>query len=143
MNLEINISCPNIDKHLIHNNIHKFLNDERRWCIIKLSPITDMSLVDEYYKSGFRQFHCSNTLPVQQGGLSGISLIPYTSKLTKEIKDKYPDTEIISGGGIRNMNTLELYKSKGAQHFSISTLIINPFLFGIFYSDYLNMIFKK
>ena len=27
----------------------------------------------------------------------------------KQIKDKYPDAEIISGGGIRNMNTLELY----------------------------------
>ena len=38
MNLELNISCPNINKHLICNNLQKFLNNKREWCIIKLSP---------------------------------------------------------------------------------------------------------
>lgn len=137
MNLELNISCPNIDKHLICNNLQKFLNNKRDWCIIKLSPLTDMKLVDKYYENGFRQFHCSNTLPVENGGLSGISLIPYTSKLTKKIRDKYPDSIIISGGGIRNIITMDLYKTCGADYFSISTIFLNPIKFSILYINYL------
>lgn len=139
MNLELNISCPNTDEHLINKNLDKFLNEKREWCSIKLSPYTDMDLIDEYYKLGFRKFHCCNTIPIKEGGLSGISLIPYTSKLTKQIKDKYPDCEVISGGGIRDIETLKNYKNKGASYYSISTLLFNPILFGLFYYDYYNL----
>ena len=138
MNIELNISCPNTKEDLINNNLEKFLNNKREWCSIKLSPHTKMELIDEYYKQGFRQFHCSNTLPVDNGGLSGPSLIPYTEKLTKNIKEKYPDTTVVSGGGIRNIETLNKYKNIGADHFSISTLLFNPFLFSTFYYDYYN-----
>ena len=136
MNLELNISCPNLDKHPISDNLYKFLHPSRDWCIIKLSPTTDLALVDKYYSQGFRQFHCSNTLPVERGGLSGISLIPYTSDLIQKIKNKYPDTEIIGGGCIRNMTTVYKYSLLGAQHFSVSTLCLNPFMFGFFYVRY-------
>ena len=92
MDIELNISCPNLDKHLVSNNLDKFLNDKRDWCIVKLS-INDN--VDNLYKVGFRQFHCANTIPIEdmnpirasdntipikRGGLSGISLIPFVSK---------------------------------------------------------------
>jgi len=137
MNLELNISCPNLDKNPISENIHKFLNEKRSWCIVKLSPLTEMSLVDKFYNDGFRQFHCSNTLPVEKGGLSGPSLIPYTCKIIRQIKEKYPDTEIIGGGGIRNYKTLELYRSNGAVHFSISTLLFSPLKFGLFFWDFI------
>ena len=140
MNLEINISCPNTDKHLINKDIHKFLNDNRRWCIIKLSPITSMISIDNYYKQGFRQFHCSNTLPTKfledktyDGGISGRTLIPFTLKLVKEIKDKYPDTEVIAGGGIRDLQTLDKYQKAGADHFSVSTLLFSPIKFSLIY----------
>ena len=73
------------------------------------------------------------------GAIKGKSI---NKKIIKKIISSV-NLKIQLGGGIRNMDTLELYKSYGAQHFSISTLIINPFLFGIFYSDYLHMIFKK
>ena len=114
----------NLDLYLQH-----FLNKQREWCIIKLSPLTDIKLEDKYYEYGFRQFHCSNTLPVENGGLSGVSLISYTSKLIKQIKDKYPDTEIIAGGGIKSIETIKYYNNCGAIHYSISTGILNPFKF--------------
>ena len=140
MNLEINISCPNTDKHLINNDIHKFLNNKRRWCIIKLSPLSDIKLVDKYYEQGFRQFHCSNTLPTNkvkdlkyEGGISGPILIPYTLKLVKNIKEKYSDTEVIAGGGIRDLQTLNLYKNAGADHFSVSTILFSPVKFSLIY----------
>jgi len=136
MNIELNISCPNTKEDLINDNLEKFLNNKRKWCSIKLSPNTEIELIDKYYEQGFRQFHCSNTLPVENGGLSGPSLIPYTKKLTKSIKDKYSDAVVISGGGIRNIETLNNYKNIGADYFSVSTLLFNPFLFGMFYYDY-------
>lgn len=136
MNLELNISCPNTDEELINNNLDKFLNDERKWCCIKLSPITNLRLVDNYYKQGFRQFHCSNTLPIQEGGLSGPKLIPYTTYLVERIRRKYDDVEIVTGGGIRNYETLEHYRNAGANYFSVSTVLFNPFVFSYFYYKY-------
>ena len=141
MDLEVNVSCPNIEHSLVCQNIHKFLSPKREWCSIKLAPNTNMELIDMYYKQGFRKFHCSNTLPVEGGGLSGISLIPYTSDLIREIKKEYPDVEIIAGGGIRNMSILKNYKDLGADHFSISTLLFNPFLFSKFYIKFIRSTF--
>jgi len=133
MDIELNISCPNLDKHLVSNNLDKFLNDKRDWCIVKLS-INDE--VDDLYDAGFRQFHCCNTIPVKNGGLSGISLIPYVSEKIKNIKEKYPDTTVIAGGGIRDMDTMKMYKKCGADHYSVSSVMFNPFKFTKLYLDY-------
>lgn len=136
MDLELNISCPNVKNNLIHNDLYKFLNSEREWCCIKLSPITDISLVDKYYKQGFRQFHCCNTLPTLNGGLSGITIQQYSLELIKKIKKKYPDTIIVGGGGIRNIEDIKKYEHYGVNNFSISSLMFNPILFAIFYYNY-------
>jgi dihydroorotate dehydrogenase len=134
MDIEINISCPNTDEAPISDGIKQFLNPKRKWCILKLSPLIKMAEIESHYKNGFRQFHCSNTLPIEnRGGLSGSALIPYTSNSIKKIKEKYPDTIIIAGGGVRDVETAELYRRNGADHISISTLCLNPILFGYLY----------
>ena len=138
MNIEINISCPNTDKNMINDNIECFINSKRKWCILKLSPYCDLNLIDTYYNQGFRQFHCCNTLPVKEGGLSGKSLIPYSVNLIQNIKNKYSDTIIIGGGGIRDVNDIITYNKAGAVHYSISTLFFNPFLSYLFYKSYIN-----
>ena len=74
---------------MINCGLQNFLNEKRKWCIIKLSPTIDTKLVDLYYKQGFRQFHCSNTLPIKNGGLSGAVLIPFNNKLITYIKSTY------------------------------------------------------
>jgi dihydroorotate dehydrogenase len=137
MDIELNISCPNTEHRLISNGLSSFINNQREWCIVKLSPVCDTQLIDTYYKEGFRQFHCSNTLPVQYGGLSGPSLIPYTSKLVKYIKKNYKDTIVIAGGGVRDVDQAESYKRLGADHISISSLFFNPILSCIFLHKYL------
>tara|TARA_Y100000992_G_scaffold302535_1_gene277166 strand:- start:5335 stop:6033 length:699 start_codon:yes stop_codon:yes gene_type:complete len=137
MNIELNISCPNAEKKMITEGIENFLNKKRTWCIIKLSPTTDMELVDNYYKQGFRQFHCSNTYPTPTGGLSGKFLIPYSTKLISNIKSKYSDTTVIGGGGITSKKEIELYKKAGADHFSVSTLFFNPYKFYKFYDAFI------
>jgi len=137
MNIELNISCPNAEKKMITEGIENFLNKKRTWCIIKLSPTTDMKLVDNYYKQGFRQFHCSNTYPTPTGGLSGKFLIPYSTKLISNIKSKYSDTIVIGGGGITSKEEIEIYKKVGADHFSVSTLFFNPYKFYKFYNSFI------
>ena len=126
MNIELNISCPNIDHKLVSYGLDSFLNKKRKWCIIKLSPTTKINKVDYYYNIGFRQFHCCNTIPIKEGGLSGPEIKNYSLPLIKSIKMKYPDTTIIGGGGIRTMKDIEEYKKAGADHFSVSTLCFSP-----------------
>lgn len=132
-NIEINVSCPNAETNMIQNGLQPFINNKRKWCIIKLSPTCDTKLIDSYYQQGFRQFHCSNTLPTKNGGLSGPSLIPYSSKLVKYISQNYDDATIIAGGGIQTKNDIEYYKKLGAHHFSISTLLFNPYKSFLFF----------
>ena len=140
MNLEINISCPNISKKLTNSGIDCFLNQKRKWCIIKLSPLTDKKLIDSYYKQGFRQFHCCNTLPVKNGGLSGVKLIPYVTNQINYIKSTYNDTITIAGGGIRNWRDVENYKKINTDHIGVSTILFNPIKFSYLYFYYIKNI---
>ena len=135
MNLEINVSCPNLEQKMIENNIHKFINNERRWCIIKVSPYCTTKKLDEYYKYGFRQFHCSNTIPTKNGGLSGSSIIPHSTLLVAHLKNRYPNSVVIGGGGIKTKQEIDIYKKCGADYFSISTLCFHPILFYKFYKS--------
>lgn len=126
-NIEINISCPNVEKHGDFTEcIGEFLNNERKWCILKVSPNTTREQLDMYYKQGFRQFHCSNTVPVPEGGLSGQSVKPYTVQHIEYLRETYPDTELIAGGGITQPTDVVEYQSKGANHFSVSTGFFHP-----------------
>jgi dihydroorotate dehydrogenase len=138
IDLELNISCPNAKEfgthtydEMCHKELSKFLNNERQWCIVKISPTMKEDAIDNLYQIGFRQFHCCNTLPSDQGGISGKELIPYTSEKIKYIHEKYPDSEIIGGGGVYNFETLCKYKKLGAEHISLSTIFFNPLRVGM------------
>jgi dihydroorotate dehydrogenase len=61
--------------------------------------------------------------------LSGIALIPPNIKLIRQIKSKNEKIKIIGGGGIYDVETLKLYERAGADHFSLSTAILNPIKF--------------
>lgn len=135
VNIELNISCPNAEKKMVTQGIEKFLNPKRKWCIVKLSPTTDLALVDSYYRQGFRQFHCSNTFPTKYGGLSGPFLISHSTKLIGDIRERYKDATIIGGGGIKGDNEIRIYKQAGADHFSVSTLFFNPYRSYRFYKS--------
>tara|TARA_E500000178_G_scaffold18341_1_gene17351 strand:- start:677 stop:1369 length:693 start_codon:yes stop_codon:yes gene_type:complete len=134
-NIEINISCPNINKKLVNTNLQKFLNKNREWCIIKCSPHITEKELNQYYQCGFRQFHFCNTLPVENGGLSGKTLTPYVQKLSKHMKEHYKDCVLINGGGIETIQDMKKYQY--ANHHSISTLLFRPIKFAHFYYHYI------
>lgn len=128
-NIELNVSCPNVGNNLVDIDIEQFLNNKRKWCIVKLSPNVSKETIDYYYNKGFRQFHSSNTLPVKGGGLSGKTLVPYTLENTEYIKGKYKDAAIVCGGGITSVSDIKKYKENGGDYYSISTLCFSPYKF--------------
>ena len=140
MDIELNVSCPNAEKKMCTEDLNKFINPKRDWCIIKLSPNCNTDLIDNYYKEGFRQFHCSNTIPIKEGGLSGKSIIPLSPYLIKYIKKNYKDVEIIGGGGITKIDDINKYKYIGSNHVSASTVFFCPYLSTKLYFDYLRII---
>ena len=127
VDLELNLSCPNIEENGIPFHIIKrFISENRRWMIVKLSPFSSEWEVDKLVEIGFRQFHCCNTLPHYDGGLSGRQIIPYASKFIRYIKKKYSDVEVIAGGGIDCYDMVCYYDALGADHFSLGTICFNP-----------------
>ena len=137
-NIEVNVSCPNVDKSfkkISETDVNKFLNSERQWCIIKLPPKIAESEIDYLYNNGWRQFHCSNTITVDAGGLSGKSIKPHSLQLSQYISTNYPDATVIAGGGIETIQDVQDYTAAGANHFSVSTLLFNPLRFINFLND--------
>jgi len=135
MDIELNVSCPNTDKHMVNDGLKPFLNDKRKWCILKLSPLETSYNIDKFYESGFHQFHASNTLPSERGGISGRVLKPYTLFIIAYLKNNFKDCSVIAGGGIYDIKTMEEYKKAGADHFSVSTIFFHPFKTFSFFSS--------
>ena len=135
MDIELNVSCPNTDKHMVNDGLKPFLNDKRKWCIVKLSPLETCLNINKFYESGFRQFHASNTLPSDRGGISGTKLKPYTLSTITYLKKNFNDCIVIAGGGIYDTKTMEEYKKAGADHFSVSTIFFYPFKTFSFFSN--------
>ena len=125
-NLEINMSCPNIDEHYT-GGIETFDPTSREWFIGKISPLTTFKELEYFINVlKFKQIHACNTLPVEKGGLSGKELIPYTTKFITHIKNNYQEISIIAGGGIYTKKDIEYYQDIGADHISLGTVCFNP-----------------
>jgi len=131
INLELNLSCPNTDKvEINYKTLTKFYNafwdNKRQWCIAKISPLSTEDEIKRLLDIGFGQIHCSNTLPIIGGGLSGKELIGYTTKHIDFLKTNYPSVKIIAGGGINHIDIVNFYKGKGADYFSLGTVCFTP-----------------
>ena len=127
--IELNLSCPNLNKKLSWESAKCFNSEKREWCIAKLSPLTtpeELKFVVEFL--GFTQLHFSNTLPTVQGGLSGPILRGYTTELIDLARSEYGNSvEIIAGGGVSDFGSVTDYLSNGADHVSIGSVCFNPF----------------
>ena len=128
--IELNLSCPNLgDKVLPWDNARVFTQKaSRKWCIAKLSPLTTPEqlefLIDVL---GFTQLHFSNTLPVARGGLSGVTLRPFTLELIRLVRENWGDAvEIIAGGGVADFSGVYEYLNEGANHVSLGSVCFNP-----------------
>ena len=129
-NIELNISCPNLNTHedtTSFEGFDKFPGHMRnKWCIVKIPPTASEKLVDKIVDCGYNTIHASNTLPTELGGLSGKVLVPYTTRLIQYIKSKHPHVQIIAGGGVKNKSDAEQYLEAGADHISLGTVCFTP-----------------
>ena len=136
--LEINLSCPNIERlnningssTLPMDNARLFTKvKSRKWCIAKLSPLSSPEEIEFVIEElGFTQLHFSNTLPVNGGGLSGSTLIPFTMKLIDIVRERWGNrVEIIAGGGVNDFGGVSDYLAAGANHVSLGSVCFNPF----------------
>ena len=124
MNIELNISCPNVDAH--PNLTKSFAKDKRKWCIVKVPPTITNKQLDRIVKLGYTQIHASNTLPTQKGGLSGKIVAPYTMGIISFLKANYPHVEVIAGGGVTDKFSAQRYIDAGADHISLGTVNFTP-----------------
>ena len=136
--LEINLSCPNIERLNNINGSSTLPMDDarlftrvksRKWCIAKLSPLSSPEEIEFVIEElGFTQLHFSNTLPVNGGGLSGVTLKPLTMKLIDIVRERWGERiEIIAGGGVRDFGGVSDYLAAGANHVSLGSVCFNPF----------------
>tara|TARA_B100001996_G_scaffold255359_1_gene198433 strand:- start:202 stop:906 length:705 start_codon:yes stop_codon:yes gene_type:complete len=128
-NIEVNISCPNLDKNEDATSFayfDSFPKFKRYWCICKIPPTASNDLVDKIVDSGYNQIHASNTLPSDKGGLSGKILVPHTLRLIEYIKTKHPHVTVIAGGGITDRWHAHFYRDRGADHVSLGTVCFTP-----------------
>tara|TARA_B100000900_G_scaffold369490_1_gene347364 strand:+ start:13130 stop:13825 length:696 start_codon:yes stop_codon:yes gene_type:complete len=124
MNIELNISCPNVDSH--PNLIKNFAKDEREWCIVKVPPTITNKQLDNIVKLGYTQIHASNTVPTDKGGLSGKIIMPYTMKHIDYIKNKHPHVKVIAGGGVSSKKDAQAYVDAGADYISLGSVCFTP-----------------
>ncbi len=124
MSIELNISCPNVDKH--PNLIKNFAKDERKWCIVKVPPTITNKQIDRIVKSGYTQIHASNTVPTTKGGLSGDVIVPHTLRILEYIKSTHPHVEVIAGGGVKDKASANRYIDAGADHISLGSVCFTP-----------------
>tara|TARA_Y100001958_G_C21060860_1_gene423695 strand:+ start:175 stop:876 length:702 start_codon:yes stop_codon:yes gene_type:complete len=125
--IEINISCPNVNKTFLNQEILDQALKTFKNVFVKISNGYEYRDAIKLYESGINRFHISNTMKTSSGGLSGISLVYNNISLIKSLKrDLKSDIRVIGGGGIYDLNIARLYKEAGADYLSLSTVLLNP-----------------
>ena len=129
-NIELNISCPNLEScndTMSWPGFEKFPNHMRgEFTIVKIPPIADNNMVDKLVDMGYNYIHASNTVPSAKGGLSGKIVMPYTMKIIDYIKNKHPHVKIIAGGGVFTKQDADAYIEAGADHISLGSVSFTP-----------------
>ena len=125
--IEFNISCPN---HNVSNINKTIIKDSQNICkniSIKTPHDIDIKKLEELAECGEYMIHISNSKKEKNYAISGESLKYKNLKNISYIKRKYSNTKIIGGGGIYSLSDLINYKNAGADHYSLSTALINPY----------------
>lgn len=127
--VEVNTSCPNnvTGNSKLYQQVFERLMNYGLTTIVKISPVNYSTTVEIAYKTGIRNFHATNTLPVSRGGMSGKALMPISLSVVESLRMKYPNITIIGGGGVTSTKDALEYLVVGADHVSIGSMLFNPF----------------
>jgi dihydroorotate dehydrogenase len=126
LGVEINISCPNAKVLNVNNNFIQDINKLIGPTILKMPHDSSKNQLDEAINSSCYYIHVSNTKKTDKGALSGKLLMEKNIENIKYIKSN-SCKKIIAGGGIYNFHDILAYKDAGAEYYSLSTILLNPF----------------
>ncbi|MCD6413666.1 MAG: tRNA-dihydrouridine synthase [Elusimicrobia bacterium] len=137
--LELNLSCPNLNKQILTKNPEKCGN-----IVEKLRKLTDKPLIAKINAvdspaavssllsdRGIDAIVCSNTIParvelngrIYKGGLSGRLIKNFVLKAIREIRKK-SDVPIAACGGIRGLKDVDDYRKAGADVFVLGSVLL-------------------
>ena len=125
--VEINVSCPNAQVNMIPHEFLKELKNQFDCVIVKTPHFSSLCYYLRLVDMGVDTIHISNTKPSEIGAISGTSLVCANVKKIKEVKSFRPNVKVIGGGGIYDLETVLRYEDAGADYFSLSTVLFNPF----------------
>lgn len=125
--IEFNVSCPNALVSQVNDNILTMARSMFGVVIIKVPHLLNRLEILKLVDNVNCILHISNTKPTSRGALSGSSLVDTNLRSISYIKKERPDIEVIGGGGIYDIQTLKQYAAVGADYFSLSTVLFNPY----------------
>jgi dihydroorotate dehydrogenase len=128
MAVELNMSCPNVGEIDWPPELFARAVETGVPVIAKLPPVNYQQMAEQAVAAGVRVFHCCNTLPVPEGGMSGRPLQPVALDCIRELRGKPwgKDLAIIGGGGVYKVNDIDLFFDAGADHVALGTKTMNP-----------------
>lgn len=126
---ELNVSCPNLNKEafVTQQLFQKFVTAFPK-TIVKLPPLGSRSLyiAKLAFDAGILWFHCCNTYPTSEGGISGNVVKWHALPMISEIKKLNSLCKVIGGGGIYTPQDAMDYFNAGADRISLSTIWFTP-----------------
>ncbi|MEM1423627.1 MAG: hypothetical protein AAGH64_06450, partial [Planctomycetota bacterium] len=129
--IELNMSCPNVGETNWPATLFERASALTTPVIVKLPPVRFERLADEAIASGVRSFHCSNTLPVKGGGMSGKPLLPVSLACVENVRERCEragagGVVIVGGGGITSPEDVDAYADAGAHRFALGSVLMHP-----------------
>jgi dihydroorotate dehydrogenase len=125
--VELNISCPNVGHLSVPADLFtRAIEVTGVPVIVKLPPVRWEETFEAALAAGVHFFHCTNTLPVPAGGLSGKPLKQVSLEVCRRVKTRAPHVSVIGGGGITGPDDVEDYWKAGAGSFSVASALLNP-----------------
>lgn len=129
--VELNVSCPNCpgedqtDYDEVFEELVKVAADTE--LIVKLPPMGYGSRFSAAISAGITSFHCCNTLPLPNGGLSGKPLKPLSLDCIGQIRRYRCIKRIIGGGGVTHINDARDYLNAKSTNVAVASVLLNPF----------------
>ncbi len=130
MAVELNMSCPNVGEIDWPPELFARAVETGIPVVVKLPPVNYQQMAEQALAAGICAFHCCNTLPVPEGGMSGRPLKPVALDCIRDLRSGPNGAKltIVGGGGIYELSDIDDYANAGADHFALGTKTMNPML---------------
>lgn len=129
MAVELNMSCPNVGEIDWPPPLFNRAVATGLIVVVKLPPVNYDVMVKQAVEAGVRTFHCCNTLPIPEGGMSGKPLQPKSLDCIRDLRSKPfgSDLTLIGGGGVYEVGDIKTFAEAGADRVALGTKTMNPF----------------